>query len=315
LLHPDERLETENAVREALASRQQYDMVHRILLPDGDLRWVRCIGDFDRFESPTCLTGITVDVTWARIQNHLVRTNERLTSMALLANAIAHEVNNPMQALGNLLYLQRTLNAEEAKKLIPETETAYERVSDLTRRMLVVFARSTRPSAIRLSDCIDEVWSASADLATKRSLKFLKRCDPGLEFYGCREDLLQLLSLLLENSLSMARDKGRIVVHAFRGKDWSKYRRPGVRIVVGDDGQGIPEDRRDDLFAPFSNTGPASAAGLGLWTCETIANKYNGHVRYRSSTAGARRGSCFCVFLALHSRQLQSELRKAGVGA
>ena len=92
----------------------------------------------------------------------------------------------------------------------------------------------------------------------------------------------QVISVLLLNALQSANHGGRIVVHGFVSRDWAKHRRHGIRLVVADDGQGMPADIRANLFHPFASD-KEKASGLGLWTCNTIVSRYGGTIRFRSS--------------------------------
>src|SRR3569832_864275 len=103
-IHAEDRQATSDAIYHAIETRTAYDMRHRVLWPDGNVHWLRCKGDFDERDNPTCLIGISVDVTWLKRNEELLRSIERLKASAELGSTLAHEVNNPMEILCNALY-------------------------------------------------------------------------------------------------------------------------------------------------------------------------------------------------------------------
>ena len=109
----------------------------------------------------------------------------------------------------------------------------------------------------------------------------------------------QVFANLVGNAIeAVGARRGAIRLRAYRSTDW-RSGRLGLRVVVADDGPGIPADARPRIFDPFFTTKGESGTGLGLWIASDILRKYEGTIRLRSSTEPQHSGTCFSVFLPL----------------
>ena len=99
LLHPDDRKATREAIDNAIEKRSDYDMIHRVVWPDGSVHWLRCKGKLEPGPQAKCILGLTIEINWLKRAEELMRTNERLATEAALANALAHEINNPLEII------------------------------------------------------------------------------------------------------------------------------------------------------------------------------------------------------------------------
>jgi signal transduction histidine kinase len=113
---------------------------------------------------------------------------------------------------------------------------------------------------------------------------------------GFPGEIRQVFSNLLVNAIEAVGENGRIRVDVRHGRDWSNPKVEGVRVLIGDDGPGIPEAARKRIFEPFFTTKGERGTGLGLWVSEGIVRKHGGSMRVRSSTGEARHGTCFSLF-------------------
>jgi len=293
-IHVDDRQATRDAIQHALETKKPYDMRHRVIWPDGDVHWLRCKGDFDDRRNPTCLIGISLDITWLKRNEELLRSVERLKANAELGSTLAHEVNNPMEILCNALYLLQTeLGAEHPALII--ANDAYIRIAEITRQLLVVHARPSRPERLDVAALAEEVIEESNERASAENVSIraqLARAD----MFASALDVKHLIRNLLENAIEHA--PARVIqVRTYPARDRRIGNRRGVRVVVADNGPGIPDDLRKRLFQPFTSTKDRRGAGLGLWVAQAIARKYDGDVRIRSSVRPGRAGTCVSVFL------------------
>ena len=297
LLHPDDRQATREAIDNAIEKRSDYDMIHRVIWPDGSVHWLRCKGKLEPGPQPKCILGLTVEISWLKRAEELMRTNERLATEAALANALAHEINNPLEIICNVLYLLRRSNLDADQESLHAAATeAFQRIERITRHMLTLHSSGEQTCRFKLAATLENAVLEHSRAARRREVIVESRCDKDLEFCGVESEVHQVVSALLSNALASVRDGGRIIVHGFASHDWSKYRRRGVRLVVADDGQGMPEDIRATLFHPFAS-GKKKASGLGLWTCNTIVSRYGGSIKFRTSLSPGRSGTAVSIFL------------------
>lgn len=294
-IHAEDREATREAIYNALETKTAYDMRHRVVWPDGVVHWLRCKGDFDDREHPSCLIGISLDITWLMRNEELLRSVERLKASAELGSTLAHEVNNPMEILCNALYLLETeLGADHHALAI--ANDAYTRIAEITRQLLAVQARPSRPERLDVALLAKEIIEECDERLRERDVTIRMRLETA-EIQASPLDVKHLLRNLLENAIEHARTGGVIEVRTYPARERRVGRRAGVRVVVADNGAGIPADLLRRLFQPFTSTKERRGAGLGLWVAQAIARKYEGFVRIRSSVRPARSGTCVSVFV------------------
>jgi len=294
-IHSEDREDTRDAIFHAMETKTAYDMRHRVLWPDGTVHWLRCKGDFDDRENPTCLIGISLDVTWLKRNEELLRSVERLKASAEIGSTLAHEVNNPMEILCNALYLlESELGADH--HAIAIANDAYTRIAEITKQMLAVQARPSRPELLDVAVLAKQMIEECDERLRERDVTIRTRLEPA-EIQASPLDVKHLLRNLLENAIEHGRTGRIIEVRTCPARERRLGRRAGVRVVVADNGAGIPGDLRKRLFQPFTSTKERRGAGLGLWTAQAIARKYEGFVRIRSSVRPGRSGTCVSVFL------------------
>jgi signal transduction histidine kinase len=297
LLHPDDRNPTREAIEDAVEKRNDYDMIHRIVWPDSSVHWLRCKGKLEPGPQAKCILGLTIEINWLKRAEELMRTNERLATEAALANALAHEINNPLEIICNVLYLLQRSNLDANQETLHAAASeAFQRIERITRHMLTLHSSGEQTCRFKLAGSLENAVLKHSRAARQREVTVECRCDQALEFCGVVSEVHQVISALLSNALESVNHGGRIIVHGFASRDWSKYRRRGIRLVVADDGQGMPEQIRATLFHPFAS-GREKASGLGLWACNMIVNRYGGSIKFRTCLTPGRSGTVVSVFL------------------
>lgn len=297
LLHPDDRKATREAVENTIERRSDYDMIHRVMWPDGSIHWLRCKGRLEPGLNPKRILGLSLEITWLKRAEELMRTNERLATEAALANALAHEINNPLEIICNVLYLLRRSNLDANQEALHGAAAdAFQRIERITRHMLTLHSRGEQIERFRLAACLENAVLVQSRTARTRELIVECRCDQDIEFCGVEAEVQQVVSALLSNALASVDRGGRVIVHGCLARDWSKHRRQGIRLVVADNGCGVPKEGRAELFHPFPSN-QNSSSGLGLWACSTIVSRYGGTMRFRTSVTSGRSGTAVSVFL------------------
>ncbi|MBV9075195.1 MAG: PAS domain S-box protein [Acidobacteria bacterium] len=295
LLHPEDRMATRDAVLRAVTERRDYDMVHRVNWPNGEVHWIRCKGRLDSKSSPRCLVGVSVNADWIKRNEELFRAKERLDAAAQVAFELSHEINNPMEILCNTLYLiQHEMG--EGHYAVQAANEAFSRVSAISRQLLALHASPGSVEPVNLAMIANQVIEQFARKVQAKSVTVEMQLST-LETLGSYTNIRHIFTRLLENALDSIGSNGRLVIRVHVARDWSCSEVQGVKILVADNGPGISEDLQRKLFGPFVSTKTTKGAGLGLWVCKTLAAKCGGSIRLRSSTKPGRSGTCVCVFL------------------
>lgn len=260
---------------------------------DGTRRWMLLAG---RDLGDGTLGEYAIDITdRKRAEEALVR-NEKLATLGRLAASIAHEINNPLEATTNLLYLVRTMQSlpEDARGYLILAEAELNRVAHITRQSLGFYRESSQP----LETSIPELLDASIDLLRGKIIKkdahIERQWDGDLRVRAVSGELRQVFSNLLSNGLDAIAPGGTITIRAGRH---TGAHGPMVRVTFADSGCGIPPEKRDSIFNPFFTTKGDLGNGLGLWVTAQIVEKHRGWIRMRSRTDPPRNGTTFTVAL------------------
>lgn len=233
----------------------------------------------------------------------LIRS-EKLAAAGKLAAVLAHEINNPLQGVINLLTLLGS-----SPKLDPElhkyaamAEKELGRVVHLARQTLGFFHESTIPVPINVAEVLDSVLMVYAAQLEHRHITVSKqyRLERTIESYP--GEIRQVFSTLLVNAMDALATGGTIVVRADARSAW-KCCTQGVRITVADSGIGIPPQLLGRVFEPFYTTKGELGTGLGLWVTESIVRRLNGSIRVRSDIRPGKSGTSFSVFLPCCTEQ------------
>lgn len=229
-------------------------------------------------------------------ETEALRRSEKLAAAGRMAATIAHEINNPLEAIINLCYLlnQEKLSSD-GRGYLDAMAKELNRVSHIAKQTLA-FYRSGAPAA-RVDLC--QVAEEAAQLFSPRAksqgsvIEVQSRGSAGI--HGSSGELRQLFANLIVNALEAG--AGRIRVRIAQGREWGPGARRGVRILIADNGAGIPSSVAAKAFEPFFTTKEEKGNGLGLWVTKGIVQKYEGSISVRSSIRPARSGTAFSIFL------------------
>jgi signal transduction histidine kinase len=226
-----------------------------------------------------------------------VRRTEKLAAAGRMAATIAHEINNPLEAISNLVYVLRSHPMqEESKALLTDVDRELMRVGHITKQTLGLFRESGTPVTTRLSNVLDEaVKLYKAPMAT-RKVSFSTDYSGDTEVYVRPGELRQVFANLISNALYVAPEGSKIEL-ALERKD--AMGREGVAVCVKDEGPGISSPNLGRIFDAFFTTKESSGTGLGLWVCKGIVEKYDGSLGVSTSTEPTAHGTCFTVWLPL----------------
>jgi PAS domain S-box-containing protein len=223
---------------------------------------------------------------------------EKLASAGRLAATIAHEVNNPLEGLVNLVYLARAENdMQQVRKHLADADRELQRIAHITRQSLGFYREHSIPSLFRPDVVTREVFEFYSFRATAARVELHVDIKTEQKVWGNAGELRQVLSNLVANSLDACPPGGAICVRVHASRDWRGDGLDIVRIVIADTGCGIAAENRQRIFEPFFTTKKDTGTGLGLWVSRELIEKHGGQLSVRSSANGPRTGTVFALSL------------------
>jgi PAS domain S-box-containing protein len=228
-----------------------------------------------------------------RAESALIQS-EKLAAAGRLAASIAHEINNPLEAVTNLLYLAKhSDSAENVQSFVEAAEHELRRVAIITNQTLRFHKQSTNPERIHPSELIETVLSVHERRLKSGNITAELRHDPSEPIVCLAGDVRQVLNNLVSNSIeAMDGVGGRLLVRTHASRNWQTGQ-SGFVFTVADTGSGIPLEKIRHIFEPFFTTKGSSGNGLGLWISKEIASRQHGSLRARSC---ARKEASWTVF-------------------
>lgn len=234
---------------------------------------------------------IVIETTERKRAEDTLRKTEKLAIAGRLAASIAHEINNPLESVTNLLYLirqQPTLDRE----VLTYADLAQQeigRVAEMTQQTLRFYLQSTRPAVANIAELLGSALTLYSGRVQGLEIKVERKVVRDLELYCFSGELRQLFANLIGNSIDALGPGGHLWLQARRSRSWVDGE-PGVRLLVADNGSGMTESTRAHIFEPFFTTKENIGTGLGLWVSGEIIAKHGATVRVRSRVAGAANG-------------------------
>jgi signal transduction histidine kinase len=224
---------------------------------------------------------------------------EKLLAVGQLASSMAHEINNPLTSVTNLLFLMqgRTVNDPEAAGYVAVAQRELARVVHIANQTLGLYRESSPPAVLNVAELLEDILEVYRDRLAGPQLNIDKRYDSAGNLRACRGDLRQLFSNLLLNAIEATEPGGTIRLRVRSCHTLPPEMRHGVQITFADSGHGIPPSFRDRIFEPFFTTKTEKGTGLGLWVVREIVERYGGSIRIRSRTGSRPTGTVVAVFL------------------
>lgn len=221
--------------------------------------------------------------------------SEKLAVVGRLAAAIAHEINNPLEATVNLMYLARTApSPDKAREYLMLAESELARVASIATETLKFYRQPNKATQVDLRPIIESLLVLYKGKLQSAGVRVDADLAGGRPIFAFGSELRQVFANLLTNAID-ASPGGTIRIRIRRASDAAGH--GGVRILFADTGGGIPADMRQNIFEPFVSTKGARGTGLGLWVSAQIVQKHGGSIRVRSSNDAKRHGTVFSVFL------------------
>jgi PAS domain S-box-containing protein len=238
------------------------------------------------------------DITASLQAEDALRRSERLAAMGRMAGIVAHEINNPLEAILNLFYLlqQHPSLDPQARHYATIAEQELLRISHITKQTLSFYREPTQAIAIPIPALLDEILQLQSRQLQSNGIVVERRYGSRELVHGFPVELKQVFLNLIANAIQAMPQGGCLRIHVHQS-----YRAvgqaAGIRVSILDTGSGIrPEDAKR-LFEPFFTTKATKGTGLGLWICKGIVEKYDGAISFRSTTLWGKNITCFSVFI------------------
>ncbi|HEX4067676.1 MAG TPA: PAS domain S-box protein [Acidobacteriaceae bacterium] len=257
------------------------------------------------------------DVTLQKKLESALRTQERLAAVGRLAATVAHEINNPLEAVTNLIYLARQdpTVSEATRKCLIAADEELQRVSHIARQTLGFYRDTTFPVQVSIARAVGEILGIYERRFRNKQFDVRKDIPAGLTLCVLQGEFKQILSNLLSNAIDASGRGSRLDIRA-----WVAHHPvtgvAGIRLVVADRGTGIPEEIRRRIFMPFFTTKKDVGTGLGLWIVRDLLVRKGGSILCRSKAASADQapeksgsGTVMMIFLANQEHAVQGEVK------
>src|SRR6476661_7057575 len=228
-----------------------------------------------------------------------LRTTEKLAAAGRMAATVAHEINNPLEAVTNLVYLaKRDLSkSDRVAGYLELASRELDRVAHITRQTLGFYRDTSSPVKLNVTETLDDLLLLYEKRFESRHITVIKQYDKDLEITALAGEIRQAFSNLITNAIDAMPDGGKLVLRVSKSQAWSGSHLHGVRITVLDTGSGIEPRHRKNVFQPFFTTKADVGTGLGLWITRGIVEKHRGSIRMKSRTAEQSHGTAFSIFL------------------
>ena len=243
-------------------------------------------------------------VQLARLRETL-RETERMAMVGRMIATIAHEINNPLEALNGLLYmiLQDSALPSETRALAAASHLEAARIAEVVKRTLGLTRETASPVSVSVRAITEDLIKIYERRFESNAIQVNAQYRDEGQVQGFPGELRQVISNLIVNSIDALQQRGKLWIHVFRTRNWANADERGIALVIADNGPGIPVEYRHRIFEPFFTTKGDRGTGLGLWITDALVRKHGGSVRFRSSTKTGKNGTCFRIFLPFGEAQ------------
>ncbi|HEY3626910.1 MAG TPA: ATP-binding protein [Terracidiphilus sp.] len=240
------------------------------------------------------------DITEEKRTESALLKSEKLAAVGRLASSIAHEINNPLESVMNLIYLARNAAPEDAHRYLDLADQEIRRVSIIANQTLRFHKQASKPQKASPTDLFSTVMSIYEGRLRNAHVRVEKRFRTDQSVVCFQGDVRQVLNNLVANALEAMPLGGRLLIRSREGRTWKTGKR-GLVLTIADNGAGIPDSAKKKIFDAFFTTKGTAGNGLGLWVCQEIVQRHRGALRVRSTQRPRRTGTVFTFFLPFES--------------
>jgi signal transduction histidine kinase len=247
------------------------------------------------------ITAASLEITPQRKAELALQQTDKLAIVGRLASSIAHEINNPLESITNLLYLaEHSDTLEQARHYIRTAEVELRRVSVITSQTLRFHKQSTSPQEINLTEVVGNVLSVYQGRIANTNVEIDRFCSAKRRVHCFEGEIRQVLANLISNALDAMPAGGTLYLRGREATNW-RTGESGIALTIADNGIGMSPETQQRLFRPFFTTKGLTGTGLGLWVSKGIIDRHHGTLNVRSSQSPAHRGTIFTLFLPFNA--------------
>ena len=279
LVHPDDDLRLQEVMLLMRTSWEPVVFEHRVIWPNGEVHTLEMRGN--RVAGKRCVwRGVTLDITERKKTEAALLRAEKLAAMGRLASTVAHEINNPLESVTNLLFLARSsqhLDAE-TQMYLATAERELARLSNITRLTLGFVRTSASADETEVAEVVNDVLSIFNHRFDTKGVKVERQYEPEVSITIAPHELRQIVTNLIANAAdAVGLDHARIRI---------RIAREGEKAVleVEDNGEGIDPEHLPRIFEAFFSTKEEVGTGIGLWVTRELVEKNGGRIYAHSST-------------------------------
>lgn len=298
-IHPEDLPAVRAKIQKALENKSDFLAEYREVWPNGEIHWFGAHGQMmvDERGDATAMVGICSDVTHRHLEEEALRRSEKLATAGRLAATIAHEINNPLEAVTNLVYLMRQDPGikPDTKDLLRLADEQLARVNHIAKQTLGFYQDRNVPEAVDVVQTLEGLLSILQSRINSKQIRIERDYENACLLNGFRGELRQVLSNLLTNAIDASPSGGKLIVRVKPERNGDQIAR--VHIEVEDFGSGIHPGDQTRIFEPFFTTKSDFGTGLGLWVTKELVEKHGGTIAFRSNCQDGMSGTCFSVVL------------------
>jgi PAS domain S-box-containing protein len=298
LTHPEDRARHRSLLDQLLTSQiPGFVIEKRYLRRDGTAVWVRNSVSLvnDDQQQSSHLISICEDLSHHKRAEQALEKQEQMAAIGRLTSSIIHEINNPLEAVLNLIFLaQRASDLNNAMPFLKTAEEELGRASEITAQGLQFHRQPTYPTSANVIQIVQSVLALFKEkFRTARVIVDLQTQDAP-ELLCFAGELRQVFVNLVGNAVESIENGGQITIRVRPGTDWATGNR-GVRITIADTGSGISVETRKHMYDAFYTTKGSGGSGLGLWVTARIVRKHRGHIHVRNRRGSQLGGTAFTL--------------------
>jgi PAS domain S-box-containing protein len=247
------------------------------------------------------IVGVTcaaIDITERKQAQEALIRSEKLASLGRMAATVAHEINNPLEGVMNLLYLANTSHGlpEPACQYLTMASEELNRIAQITRQSLGFYRESGKPVRTSVNAALESAVDLLKSKIREKGAAVQTKWNEEVHVIAIAGELRQVFANLLANSLDAIGEHGIIALRVSSHASFKGGKRY-ARITIADNGTGISPQMQQQVFDALFTTKGSIGTGLGLWVSKQIIDKHAGTIRLRSRTEKGCRGTVFSIVL------------------
>lgn len=298
LTHPEDQVRHRTLLERLLSSEiPGFVIEKRYVRRDGSVVWVRNSVSLvdDKESSSRHLVSICEDINERKRAERVLEQQEQMAAIGRLTSSIVHEINNPLEAVHNLIFLaQHSASIEEVRVHLKVAEEELCRASEITTQGLQFHRQPSGPVSTNVVEILESVLTLFRGKfnASRVRVDFRKEDSPQLMCFA--GEMRQVFVNLIGNAVEAMRDGGQLEIRVRPGTEW-RNGVAGVRITIADTGSGISAETRKRMWDAFYTTKGPAGSGLGLWVTANIVRKHQGRIHVRSKRTSGAGGTVFTL--------------------